>query len=363
MKSIKIGNRLVGPGHPCFIIAEMSANHNQNFREAVKLIEAAAEAGADAIKLQTYTADSLTIDVDTKWFKAKGEGIPKAWKGKTLYQLYQKGTMPWEWQPKLKKIADTCGIMLFSTPFEEKAVDFLEQMEVPCHKIASYEMTHIPLLKKVAKTKKPVIISRGMASLEDIKLALKTLRDNGTKDIILLHCISSYPAKPEYVNLLTIPDIQKRFRVISGFSDHTIGIEIPIAAVALGASVIEKHFALRRSEEGLDESFSTTPGELEAMVRGIREVEKARGKVYYGPSGPREYIERGARRSLFVVADIQKGNTFTKENIRVIRPGDGLHPKYFDTILGKRTTRAIKRGTPLSWSMTRTYHHARRSSE
>lgn len=351
MKSIKLGNHLVGPGHPTFIIAEMSANHNQDFRQAKAIIEAAADAGADAVKLQTYTADSLTLNANTKWFQIQGDDVPAAWKGKTMYQLYQKGTMPWEWQPRLKRIADTLGIMLFSSPFDEKAVDFLEMMNVPCHKIASYEITHIPLLKKVAKTKKPVILSRGMATKEDISLALRTLRTSGAKDIILLHCISSYPTKPEWANLRTIPDIQKRFSVISGFSDHTLGIEIPLAAVALGASVIEKHFALRRSEEGLDESFSLTPDELKEMVRSIRNVEKALGKPHYGPSGTREPVERKARRSLFSSADIAKGEKFTKENVAVVRPGFGLHPKYYERVLKKRASRGIKKGTPLALSM------------
>lgn len=350
-KPITIGRRTIGPGHPCFIIAEMSASHNQDFEQAKALVKAAKEAGADAIKLQTYTADSLTLNADTKWFQVQGSDVPAAWKGKNLYQLYQKGTMPWDWQPKLKRFADTIGIMLFSSPFDETAVDFLEAMDVPCYKVASYEITHIPLLKKIAKTKKPVIISRGMATSEDITLALKTLRAGGAGDIILLHCVSAYPAKPEDINLLTIPDLQKRFGVLAGFSDHTLGIEIPIAACALGACVIEKHVALQRSDQGLDESFSLIPSELQEMVRSIRNVQKALGKPRYTPSGKREPVERKNRRSIFAAADIQKGERFTPSNIRVVRPGYGLHPKYYEALLGKRAKRQIKKATPLTRSM------------
>ncbi len=353
MKHIKIGTHLIGQGHPTFIIAELSGNHNQDYKRAVKLIEEMARAGVDAIKLQTYTPDTMTLNSDKPWFRVKGKDIPEEWKGKTLYQLYQTAYTPWDWQPKLKKIAGDCGLLLFSAPFDETAVDFLERMDVPCYKIASYEMTDTLLLKKVASTKKPVIISRGMASKQEIALALRTLRINGAKDIVLLHCVSSYPAKPEDMNLLTIPDLRKRFNVITGLSDHSLGIEVALASVVLGAKAIEKHVTLARADGGPDSSFSLEPQEMAQLVRGVRNVEKALGRPHYGASGAMEKREKNARRSLWVVKDIRKGERFTKDNIRSVRPGYGLPVKYFETVIGKLATKDIKEHTPLALKMVK----------
>lgn len=342
-----IKNRRIGKGYPTFIIAEISANHEGDFEKTVKLIQEIAKSGADAVKLQTYTPSSLTIDSDKKWFRVTGTDIPSSWKHKTMYELYKKGAMPWEWQPKLKKVAEDCGLIFFSTPFDEDAVNFLERMNVPCYKVASYEINHIPLLKKIAATKKPVILSRGMATISDISLALKTLRGNGVKDIALLHCVSAYPAKSEDMNLATIPDIRTRFKVVSGLSDHTLGIEVPIIAAALGASIIEKHVTWKRKESGLDTSFSLTPNELRKLVASVRHLEQIIGTPHYGTSGKRETKERMARRSIFVVKDMKKGEEFTKENIHVIRPGYGLHPKEYEQVLGKIASSDIEAGTPL----------------
>ena len=344
----KIGNRKIGKGNPVFIIAEISANHNQSFERAKKLIEAAALAGADAVKLQTYKPETLTIDCDKKPFIVRSYN--KNWDGKTLYQLYCDGYMPWEWQPKLKKIAEELGLIFFSTAYDETSVDFLENMHVPAYKIASFELTDVILLSKVAKTKKPVIISRGMGSIEEIKTAVSVLKKNGASCVAVLHCVSSYPAKPEDMNLKTILDIEKRFKVVSGLSDHTLGILTAIASVALGASIIEKHFTLKRSDGGVDSSFSLEPEELKSLVQSVREVEKAIGKVRYSPVG-NEVAELRGRRSLFAVEDIKKGEFFTEENICAIRPNFGLAPKFFHNIIGKKAKKDISRGTPLKWDL------------
>lgn len=346
-----IGEKEIGAGKPCFIVAEVSGNHNQSFERAVEIIKAVAQAGADAVKLQTYTADTITINSDKPWFRV-GEGDkPDFWKGKTLYELYEIAYTPWEWQPKLKKIAEELGLIFFSTPFDFTAVDFLEEMNVSCYKIASFEVVDIPLLKKIAQTGKPVLISSGPSSSEDIELALTTLKENGAKDIVLLHCISAYPAKPENMRLKTIQDLQKRFRVEVGLSDHSMGIEIPIAARVLGACVIEKHVTLKRAEGGVDSDFSLEPQELKDLVRTIRNVEKAMGEPSYDSWSPQELEEKKYRKSLFIVEDIKKGETFTKKNIRPIRPGAGLHPKFYEEILGKKAKQDIERGTPLSWDL------------
>jgi len=351
--SFTIGKRTIGAGHPCFIIAEVSANHNQKFAKAVAIIKAAAKAGADAIKLQTYTPDTMTIDSNKKWFVVGGKDNPKAWKGKTFYNLYQKAYTPWEWQPKLKKIAESLGLFLFSTPFDSSAVDFLETMNVLFYKIASYEANDIPLIKRVALTKKPVIISVGFATLPEVKLAVSTLRKNGAKDIAVLHCLTAYSDKPqpENANLATIQDIQKRFNVVNGFSDNNGGIEVPVIAASLGASIIEKHVTLRRSDEGYDARFSLEPAEFKEMVERIRFAEQVRGRVHYGPNNEAERYNKQFRRSLFVVEDMKKGEKFTTKNVRSIRPAYGLHTKFFDTILGKQATKDIERGTPLSWKL------------
>lgn len=341
------GERKIGPGNPVFIVAEMSGNHNQSYENALKIIDAAAEAGADAIKLQTYTPDTITIDSDKEYFQVK---VNEAWAGQTLYQLYQKAYTPWDWQPKLKEYAESRGLVCFSTPFDVTAADFLEQMRVDIYKVASFEVVDIPLLKRIGQTKKPVIMSRGMASQEELELAIKTLKENGTSQIALLHCVSSYPAKPEEMNLATIPDMQERFSVVAGLSDHTLGSTIAIAAVALGASVIEKHVTLSRAAGGPDAGFSLEPDELKRMVLAVRDAEAALGKPRYG-SGARESENMTFRKSLFVVADIKKGEKFTPENIRSIRPGHGLAPKYYDEVIGKMAAEDIERGIPLVWDL------------
>ena len=353
MPDFHIGNRIIGVGHPCFIVAELSGNHHQNYEEAVKLIYVAKEAGADAVKLQTYTPDTITIDSPKEWFIVAGKDNPDGWKGKTLYELYQTAYTPWEWQPKLKKIADEIGIMLFSSPFDETAVDFLEKMQVPCYKVASYEVTHIPLLRKIANTGKPVILSIGFASLEEVELAIETLREGGTRDIAVLHCVTSYAdePKPEDMHLATIGDIRERFNVVSGFSDNNGGIEIPLRAAMVGASIIEKHFILNRTDAGPDAKFSLEPHELKTMIEKIREAEKAIGSVHYGPVNDAEEYNKRFRRSIFVVEDIKKGEVFTGKNVRVIRPGNGLHSKFFDQVVGKRALENIERGTPLQWNL------------
>ena len=346
--NFKIGNREIGPGNPVFIIVEMSANHNQDFERAKEIIKSAAESGADAIKLQTYTPNTLTINCSEESFIVRGSNPD--WEGLTLYDLYTKAYMPWEWQPKLQKIAEDCGIILFSTPYDETAVNFLEKMDVPVYKIASFELVDIEFLKKVAETKKPVIISKGMATIEEIELALSTLRNNGAKDIALLHCVSSYPAKPEDMNLITISDLEEKFRTVPGLSDHSLGITMSIESVAFGACVIEKHFTLKRSDGGPDSSFSIEPKELKQLVESVREAEKAIGKIQYGIIES-ELANIAGRRSLFVVRDIKAGQEFTTENIRSIRPGYGLAPKFLPEILGKKAAKDIERGIPLNWGL------------
>jgi len=342
-----VNGRVIGPGHPTYIVAELSANHNQSFEQSVALIRAAKEAGADAVKLQTYTPDTITINSDSPLFRHPADSL---WKGKTLYELYQEAYMPWEWQPKLKEIADEIGIDLFSTAFDPTAVDFLEQMGVPVHKVASFEIVDIPLIEKMARTGKPLIISTGMATLGEIEEAVQAARRAGATQIALLKCTSAYPAPPEEMNLRTIPHLAEAFGVPVGLSDHTLGIAVPVAAVALGACIVEKHFTLSRDIPGPDSAFSLEPHEFKAMVEAIRTVEKALGKVHYGVS-EREMQSRIFRRSLFVVKDMKAGEMFTEENVRSIRPGYGLPPKFLKYIIGRRATQNIKMGTPLTWDL------------
>lgn len=343
MKEFKIGEKVVGGVAPVFIVAEMSANHLQNFDIAVKIIKEAAKAGADAIKLQTYTPDTMTLNVDNGYFKIKQGTI---WDGRTLYDLYQEAYMPWEWQPKLQKIAKEEGIEFFSTPFDQTAVDFLEEMKVPVYKIASFEINDIPLIDYIAKKGKPIILSNGVAEISDIELAIKTIRKNGINDIALLKCTSSYPAPIEEANLKTIPNMAETFDVIAGLSDHTPGIVVPITAVALGAKIIEKHFCLDRSLGGPDAKFSLEPDEFKQMVEAVRNAEKAIGRVNYELSDKQKKSKEHSR-SIFVVEDIKVGEEFTEKNIKSIRPGFGLHPKYYSYILGKKAKRNIKKGEPL----------------
>lgn len=372
MGIINIGKRVIGPGHPCFIVAEISGNHHQKYEEAVELLKAAKDAGVDAVKLQTYTPDTITLNSDKGWFRVEGKDHPESWKGQTLYNLYEKAYTPWEWQPKLKKIANELGLILFSTPFDETAVDFLEGMDVPCYKIASYEAIHIPLLKKVAQTGKPVIISVGFADLEEVTIAIDTLNNNGAKDIVVLHCVTSYSDRPNLkdMNLFTIPDIRRRFNVLAGFSDNNTGIAAPvIAVVKAGAVVVEKHLILNRSDGGPDARFSMDPQEFKEMVRIIRkgeigsadsvlgadvtrnDVDKAMGQVHYGPASPQEEENIVFRPSIWVKKDIKAGEIFSKENICVARPSAGLRPKFFYDILGKSARCSIEEITPLDWGL------------
>ena len=340
------GSRRIGWGEPVYIVAELSANHNQDFEQAVALIHAAKEAGADAVKLQTYTPDTLTIPSDKEYFRITGGTL---WDGRTLYDLYGEAYMPWEWQPKLKEIADEIGIDLFSTAFDPTAVDFLEEMGVPVHKVASFEIVDIPLIEKMARTGKPLIISTGMATLGEIEEAVQAARRAGATQIVLLKCTSAYPAPPEEMNLRTIPHLAEAFGVPVGLSDHTLGIAVPVAAVALGACIVEKHFTLSRDIPGPDSAFSLEPHELKAMVEAIRTVEKALGEVHYGVS-EREAQSRVFRRSLFVVRDVKAGEVYTEENVRSIRPGYGLHTRYLNEVLGRRAVHDIESGTPLDWT-------------
>jgi pseudaminic acid synthase len=344
---IEISNRRIGDGCPCYIVAEISANHRQQFDEAVRLIEAAKEAGADAVKLQTYTPDTLTIKCSAPEFRISGGTL---WDGKTLYDLYSEAYMPWEWQPKLNKIAEEMGLTLFSTPFDRIAVDFLAEMDVPAYKVASFEIVDIPLIEYISDKGKPVIMSTGMATLEEISEAVQAARSAGASQVALLKCTSAYPAAPAEMNLITIPNMARKFKVPVGLSDHTLGIAMPVAAVALGACIIEKHITLSRSIPGPDSAFSLEPHEFRTMVEAVRTAEKALGKISYKVS-EQEAKSRVFRRSLFVVRDMQKDEVFTEENVRSIRPGYGLHPRYLKDMLGRRASHDIKRGTPLSWKL------------
>lgn len=342
INSFKIGNHKIGPKNPVFVIAEISANHNQSFERAKKLVETACKLGVGAVKLQTHTPDTLTLDSKGEAFRIR----TGPWKGKTLFDLYKQAYMPWEWQLKLKKISDKYGVPLFSTAYDETSVDFLEKMGVPAYKIASFEITDMELLKKVAKTGKPVIISRGMANFKEINEAISVLRANGASEIAVLHCVSSYPAEPEEMNLSTIPVLQETFGVVSGLSDHNLTNSVAIASVVLGACIIEKHFTLSRDDGGPDAGFSLEPKEFEELIKAIKEVKESIGKPSYG-FGEKESENLVFRRSLFAIKDIKKGEEFTRENIRCIRPGYGLAPKFLPEILGHKTKKYIKRGTPL----------------
>jgi len=328
-------------------VAELSANHQQDFDQAVRILRAAKGAGADAVKLQTYTADTITLRSDKEFFRIAGGTL---WDGRILHDLYQEAFTPWEWQPKLKEIADELGMHLFSSAFDETAVDFLEEMNVPAHKVASFELVDIGLIQKMARTGKPLIMSTGMASEEEISEAVEAARGAGATQIALLKCTSAYPAPAEEANLLTIPELARRFGCPVGLSDHTMGVAVPVVAVALGACIIEKHLCLRRADGGPDGAFSLEPEEFKAMVEAVRTAEKALGTVQFA-SGPREANSRRFRRSLFVVQDVKKGELFTKQNVRSIRPSDGLHPRHFNEVVGKHAACDVERGTPLSWGL------------
>ncbi len=342
--TVDIAGRKVGRGHPAYIIAELSANHGQRFDDAVELVRAAKRAGADAVKLQTYTPDTITIDSDAEPFR---HGAGSLWEGKTLYDLYSEAYMPWEWQPKLKSVAEGLGLHLFSSPFDETAVDFLEGMHVPAYKVASFEIVDLPLVEKIARTGKPMIVSTGMATLPEIEDAVRAARGAGAREIALLKCNSAYPAPAGEMNLRTIPDMMNRFGVPVGISDHTLGISVPAAAVSLGACIVEKHFTLSRKTRTPDAEFSLEPEEFQAMVEAVRTVEAALGDVRYEPT-PKEAASRKFRPSLFVVKDIRKGEVFTEENVKSIRPGNGLPPKYIGEVLGRKASRDAARGTPVT---------------
>jgi pseudaminic acid synthase len=345
--TLEINGRCIGPGFPVYIVAELSANHHQEFDQAVQLIHAAQEAGADAIKLQTYTADTLTIRSDKEYFRVGGGTL---WDGRTLYDLYQEAYTPWDWQPRLKEIANELGLDLFSTPFDHTAVNFLEEMNVPAYKIASFELVDLPLIQRVAQTGKPMIMSTGMATLAEIEEAVHTARAASATQIALFRCNSAYPASPEEMNLRTIPHLAQAFDVVVGLSDHTLGIAVPVAAVALGACIVEKHFTLSRSVPGPDSAFSLEPHEFKAMVEAISVAEKALGEVRYEVT-EREQASRVFRRSLFVVQDVEAGEVFTEETVRSIRPGYGLRTRYLNEVLGRRAARDVAGGTPLSWDL------------
>jgi len=345
MNDINIGKITIGQNHKPFIVAEMSGNHNQSLERALAIVDAAADAGAHAIKLQTYTADTMTIRG-----ACKIEDEDSLWKGKELYDLYKEAYTPWEWHKQIFEHAQKKGLIAFSTPFDETAVDFLEDLEVPVYKIASFENTDIPLLKKIASTGKPVIMSTGVATLADIDEAVRTLRESGCKDLILLKCTSTYPASPENSNLVTIHHMSKIFDCHVGLSDHTLGIGVAVASVALGARVIEKHFTLRRADGGVDAAFSMEPEEMKALVVESERAFLALGSVQYSVQKAEEKNLK-FKRSVYVVKDIEAGEKITRENTRVIRPGDGLLPKYYEILLGKTINKSVKAGSPLTWEV------------
>jgi pseudaminic acid synthase len=347
VSEIHIGDRVLGVGHPVFVIAEISANHHQQIDKALALIEAAAAAGADAVKLQTYTPESMTLDSDTPPFRI-GQGT--SWEGQRLFDLYQEAMTPWEWQEELKVMAEKLGMQCFSTPFDEDAVNFLVGLRVPALKVASFEVIDLELVEKIAKTNLPVLMSTGMASISEIDAAVATVRSAGTGELLLFRCNSAYPAAPSEMDLLTIPHMATTWGVPVGLSDHTLGVTAAVAAVALGACAIEKHLTLSRDEPGPDSKFSLEPMEFATLVHSVHEAEEALGRIRYGPSTS-EVPSLAFRRSLFVVANVAKGETFTAETVRSIRPSSGLPPESLPLILGRRAAKDAEAGMPLTWDM------------
>lgn len=340
-----IQNKLIGQNHKPFIIAEMSGNHNGDIKRALSLVKAAADSGADALKLQTYTADTMTMDIKGGLFDVTDPD--SLWFGRNLYELYQEAYTPWEWHREIFEYANSLGLIAFSSPFDETAVDFLEDLNVPAYKIASFESNHFPLLKKVARTGKPILISSGTSNLNELYESIQYLRNNGSQNIVLFKCTSTYPATPENTNLKTIPVFQDIFSdCIIGLSDHTMGIGTAVASVSLGARVIEKHFTLRRSDGGVDSAFSMEPDELKSLVEETNRAFLSLGKVQLSTQKS-EQKSRQHSRSIYISRDIAKGEVFSIDNLKVIRPGDGLHPKYFDEVLGKAAQKCYKRGEPL----------------
>ncbi len=346
---INIAGRTIGTDYPPFFIAEMSGNHNQSLERALAIVEAAAKAGVHAVKLQTYTADTMTIDYEKDSFFIDDPN--SLWYGQSLYKLYQQAYTPWEWHEPIFKRCRDLGLVCFSTPFDETAVDFLESLEAPAYKIASFENNHLPLIRKAASTGKPLIISTGMATLAELDEAVRTARDAGCEDIILLKCTSIYPATPEDTNILTIPHLMELFGVEVGLSDHTLGVGVAIASVALGAVMVEKHFTASRAEGGVDSAFSMEPLEMKLLVEETYKAWQSLGKISYRPS-EKEKTSSLFRRSIYVVEDMKIGDEFTPKNLRIIRPGKGLHPRYYDVLLGKKAVCDIKRGTPMSWKFS-----------
>jgi pseudaminic acid synthase len=343
--SFQIGSRKIGPGEPCLIVAEVSANHNGSLDRAIEIVCAARAAGADAVKLQTYTPDTMTIDSDREWFRVPDNTL---WSGKTLYQLYGEAYTPWQWHADLFRVAREEGLICFSTPFDASAVAFLESLDAPVYKVASFELVDTPLLEAIGRTRKPVILSTGMATLAEIGQAVATLRGSGAAAVALLKCTSAYPAPPESMNLRTIADLQDRFGVVGGLSDHSMGGAVAVAAAALGAAIIEKHFTLARVDGGPDSAFSMEPAEFALMVAQVRQAEKAVGGVSYTRSAAEETTVT-FRRSLFIVQDVKKGEPFTHQNVRSIRPGFGLPPGELPNVMGCTASRDLTRGTPLTW--------------
>ena len=348
MNDFKIGSTLIGKGYKPYIIAEMSGNHNQSLDRALEIVNAAASTGAHALKLQTYTADTMTLDVqDGDFFIDDPKSL---WKGSNLYDLYKVAYTPWEWHEPIMKQANELGMVCFSTPFDDTAVDYLEGLNVPAYKIASFENTHLPLIKKVASTGKPMIISTGMASVSEMDEMVQTIRDAGSEQFVLLKCTSTYPATPENSNVLTIPYMQKLFNCEIGLSDHTMGIGASVAAVAHGATVIEKHFTLNRADGGVDSAFSMEPDEMEQLVIETERAWQSLGKVTYGPLE----AEKGStvfRRSLYIAENMKKGDFLNNKNLRIVRPGLGLEPKYYDILLGRKVNKDVKKGTAVDWEI------------
>lgn len=345
---MKIGHIEVGSGQPPFIIAEMSGNHNQSLERALALVDAAAASGAHALKIQTYTPDTMTLNLREGEFMVSDPG--SLWSGKSLYELYQQAYTPWEWHGEIFARAASHGMLAFSTPFDESAVDFLESLNVPCYKVASFENTDLPLIRRIAATGKPMIVSTGMATLAELDLSVKGAREAGCRDLVLLKCTSTYPAAPTNTNLMTIPHMRDLFGCDIGLSDHTMGVGASVAAVALGACVVEKHFTLSRADGGVDSAFSLEPQELALLVTETRRAFDAMGVVRYGPTEA-EKASLVFRRSLYVVQDMAAGDMFTAQSVRAIRPGLGLAPRHYDAVLGRMARVAIKAGTPLSWDL------------
>jgi len=348
LQSIQLGQHWVGPSHPPLIIAELSGNHNGSLEKALALVDAAAKTGAQALKIQTYTADTMTLNISTGEFFIKDKN--SLWHGSSLYELYQIAQTPWEWHKPIFDRAKSHGMTAFSTPFDLTSVSFLESLDVPCYKIASFENSDHPLLAAVAKTGKPVIMSTGMASQAELAESVEVLRANGCKDLILLKCTSNYPARPVDANLLTIPHLAQLFQCHTGLSDHTMGIGVSVAAVALGASVIEKHFVLDRSEGGVDAEFSMEPSEFSMLVEECFRAKDAIGQIYYGATD-KEIASRVFRRSLYIAENLKEGDVLTEKNLRAIRPGLGLAPKYLPLLLGRKIKKDCEAGTPMSWEL------------